>query len=115
MDPDDARRASLRTRPPRIAFSTAPHAATRDFRAPRRTAYATTLARIALTGEHFSILLSPRSLDKKIDRGLSYQLARVARRWRKEDLGKMPVAMGDIREIAGQPVFVPLYLSLIHI
>jgi beta-ring hydroxylase len=40
---------------------------------------------------------------------LSYQLARVARRWRKDDLGKMPVAMGDIREIAGQPVFVPLY------
>ena len=40
---------------------------------------------------------------------MSYQLARVARRWRKDDLGKMPVAMGDIREIAGQPVFVPLY------
>ena len=39
-EPNDARRASLRTRPPRIAFSTAPHAATRAFRAPRRTAHA---------------------------------------------------------------------------
>jgi hypothetical protein len=42
-------------------------------------------------------------------RGLSYQLAKVSRRWRKDDIGKMPTAMGDIREIAGQPVFVPLY------
>jgi hypothetical protein len=39
-------------------------------------------------------------------RGLSYQLAKVSRRWRKDDIGKMPTAMGDIREIAGQPVFV---------
>ena len=34
------RRASLRTRPPRIAFSTAPRAATRAFRAPRLVAHA---------------------------------------------------------------------------
>ena len=36
-------------------------------------------------------------------------LAKLSRRWRNESMSRMPVAAGDIREIAGQPVFVPLY------
>lgn len=42
-------------------------------------------------------------------RAVQLQLARLSRRWRAEAMSKMPVASGDIREIAGQPVFVPLY------
>ena len=44
-----------------------------------------------------------------VGRGVSLALARLSRRWRAEAMSKMPVASGDIREIAGQPVFVPLY------
>jgi beta-ring hydroxylase len=44
-----------------------------------------------------------------VGRGVSLSLARLSRRWRAEAMSKMPVASGDIREIAGQPVFVPLY------
>jgi beta-ring hydroxylase len=97
----------------RAFYRAASHARLRRVTTP---AHATTLARTALTGTRCPRSLFPffaRPLPKnrfqKPDRGLSYQLARVARRWRKDDLGKMPVAMGDIREIAGQPVFVPLY------
>ena len=36
-------------------------------------------------------------------------LARLGRRWRAEAAQRMPEARGDIREIVGQPVFVPLY------
>ena len=42
-------------------------------------------------------------------RGVALALARLSRKWRAEAMSKMPVATGDIREIAGQPVFVPLY------
>ena len=44
-----------------------------------------------------------------VGRGVALALARLSRRWRAEAMSKMPVASGDIREIAGQPVFVPLY------
>jgi beta-ring hydroxylase len=37
------------------------------------------------------------------------QLARVAQDWRRAAAERMPEARGDIREIVGQPVFVPLY------
>ena len=36
-------------------------------------------------------------------------LARLARRWRADAAERMPEARGDIREVVGQPVFVPLY------
>ena len=55
------------------------------------------------------ILPSPRSPTSSAGRGVSYELAKLSRKWRNEDMSKMPVAAGDIREIAGQPVFVPLY------
>jgi beta-ring hydroxylase len=42
-------------------------------------------------------------------RALAYVLARLGRRWRAEAAARMPEAKGDIREIVGQPVFVPLY------
>ena len=42
-------------------------------------------------------------------RGISAGLAKISRKWRAEAMSKMPVASGDIREIAGQPVFIPLY------
>jgi beta-ring hydroxylase len=48
-------------------------------------------------------------------RALAYQLAQVAKRWRRAAAERMPEARGDIREIVGQPVFVPLYkLFLIY-
>jgi beta-ring hydroxylase len=37
------------------------------------------------------------------------QLAKLSRRWRNQAMSQMQVATGDIREIVGQPVFVPLY------
>ena len=55
------------------------------------------------------ILPSPHSPTSSAGRGVSYELAKLSRKWRNEDMSKMPVAAGDIREIAGQPVFVPLY------
>ena len=55
------------------------------------------------------ILPSPRPPTSSAGRGVSYELAKLSRKWRNEDMSKMPVAAGDIREIAGQPVFVPLY------
>jgi len=42
-------------------------------------------------------------------RTLAYFLARLGVVWRKSAALKMPEATGDIREIVGQPVFVPLY------
>jgi beta-ring hydroxylase len=41
-------------------------------------------------------------------RGLAYQLAKVGKAWRAAAAVRMPEARGDIREIVGQPVFVPL-------
>ena len=42
-------------------------------------------------------------------RYLAYILAKAGITWRKEAAANMPEATGDIREIVGQPVFVPLY------
>ena len=36
-------------------------------------------------------------------------LARLARTWRADAAERMPEARGDIREIIGEPVFVPLF------
>lgn len=36
-------------------------------------------------------------------------MARQARAWTRSASRRMPEATGDIREIVGQPVFVPLY------
>ena len=41
-------------------------------------------------------------------RGLAYKLAKVGKEWRNAAAVRMPEARGDIREIVGQPVFVPL-------
>jgi hypothetical protein len=40
---------------------------------------------------------------------LALLLARLGREWRVQAAARMPEARGDIREIVGQPVFVPLY------
>lgn len=40
---------------------------------------------------------------------MALNLAQLGRRWRSEAAKRMPEARGDIREIVGQPVFVPLY------
>lgn len=37
------------------------------------------------------------------------QLAKLGQQWRAEAAKRMPEARGDIREIVGQPVFVPLF------
>jgi len=42
-------------------------------------------------------------------RPLALWLATLGQRWRAEAADRMPTATGDIREIVGQPVFVPLY------
>ncbi|GBF96486.1 cytochrome P450 [Raphidocelis subcapitata] len=44
-----------------------------------------------------------------IGRWLALQLAQLGREWRAVAARRMPEARGDIREIVGQPVFVPLY------
>ncbi|GFH09755.1 cytochrome P450 [Haematococcus lacustris] len=36
-------------------------------------------------------------------------LAQLGRSWRAEAAQRMPEARGDLRELVGQPVFVPLY------
>lgn len=48
-------------------------------------------------------------------RGLAYQLAKIGKSWRSAAAVRMPEARGDIREIVGQPVFVPLQkLAMIY-
>lgn len=42
-------------------------------------------------------------------RALSLQLAKIGKGWQREAAERMPTATGDIREIVGQPVFVPLF------
>ena len=41
-------------------------------------------------------------------RFFALQLAKLGREWTANAAKKMPVASGDIREIIGQPVFIPL-------
>lgn len=46
---------------------------------------------------------------------MAYSLAKLGQQWRRSAAERMPVARGDIREIVGQPVFIPLYkLFLIY-
>ena len=40
---------------------------------------------------------------------LSLQLAKIGKGWQRSAAERMPSATGDIREIVGQPVFVPLF------
>ena len=42
-------------------------------------------------------------------RAVALQMAKRARTWQRAASELMPEATGDIREIVGQPVFVPLY------
>lgn len=42
-------------------------------------------------------------------RGIALALAKEGRKQRAADRKVMPEATGDIREIVGQPVFLPLY------
>eukprot|EP00879_Flechtneria_rotunda_P004614 GHRR01004870.1.p1 GENE.GHRR01004870.1~~GHRR01004870.1.p1 ORF type:complete len:511 (+),score=151.20 GHRR01004870.1:254-1786(+) len=44
-----------------------------------------------------------------VGRFLALNLAKLGRQWRAAAAARMPTATGDIREIVGQPVFVPLY------
>ncbi|KAL6760138.1 cytochrome P450 [Haematococcus lacustris] len=44
-----------------------------------------------------------------VGRGLAMSLAQLGRSWRAEAAQRMPEARGDLRELVGQPVFVPLY------
>ncbi|KAI8106875.1 hypothetical protein M9434_001529 [Picochlorum sp. BPE23] len=44
-----------------------------------------------------------------VGRALSFWLAKLGIQWRKIAAERMPTATGDIREIVGQPVFIPLY------
>ena len=40
---------------------------------------------------------------------MSLWLAQLGRQWQREANARMPSATGDVREVVGQPVFVPLY------
>ncbi|KAL4447666.1 hypothetical protein ABPG75_004885 [Micractinium tetrahymenae] len=42
-------------------------------------------------------------------RALAMQLAKIGKEWQRRAAARMPTATGDIREIVGQPVFVPLF------
>jgi beta-ring hydroxylase len=42
-------------------------------------------------------------------RAAAFELAKLGQQWRRVASERMPEARGDIREIVGQPVFVPLY------
>ncbi len=42
-------------------------------------------------------------------RAVALWLANLGQQWRAQAARRMPVARGDIREIIGQPVFLPLY------
>ncbi|KAI3429441.1 hypothetical protein D9Q98_005535 [Chlorella vulgaris] len=42
-------------------------------------------------------------------RALAWRLAKIGQRWQRNAASRMPTATGDIREIVGQPVFVPLF------
>lgn len=42
-------------------------------------------------------------------RALAMQLAKIGKQWQRSAAARMPTATGDIREIVGQPVFVPLF------
>lgn len=71
--------------------------------APTPTTHTNTL--IPLPGPY---LLHPPCL-LPAGRLLALLLAKLGRQWRAEAAARMPEARGDIREIVGQPVFVPLY------
>ena len=55
----------------------------------------------------FSLFLQKKK--KTQGRALALWLAQLGIQWRSAAASRMPTATGDIREIVGQPVFVPLY------
>lgn len=56
--------------------------------------------------DHISISMVIRRFA---GRKVSLWLAQLGRQWQREANARMPSASGDVREIVGQPVFVPLY------
>ena len=50
-----------------------------------------------------------KETESPIIKALILSLTKTQKKWKREADSQMPVASGDIREIAGQPVFVPLY------
>ncbi len=63
----------------------------------------------SLSYAHFTFIILLPKLQLVAGRRLSLWLARLGQQWRREAAARMPEASGDIREIVGQPVFVPLY------
>lgn len=51
----------------------------------------------------------PQHPPRPAGRALSMRLAKIGQRWQRNAAERMPTATGDIREIVGQPVFVPLF------
>lgn len=63
-----------------------------------------------VTSQHWLSLLCVASLlAYAAGRALSYALAKEGQKWRAAAAARMPEARGDVRQIVGQPVFVPLY------
>ena len=56
-----------------------------------------------------SVIVRAPLLKRAAGRALSYALAKEGQKWRAAAAARMPEARGDIRQIVGQPVFVPLY------
>ena len=50
-----------------------------------------------------------RTATRAAGRALSLALARLGQFWRRRAADRIPTASGDIREIVGQPVFIPLF------
>jgi len=68
--------------------------------------------RVCMQGiEHSRERQPPFHLDRSshAGRAMSYALAKKGQQWRAAAAARMPEARGDIRQIVGQPVFVPLY------
>ena len=56
-----------------------------------------------------TIAFSNEEAGVRTGRGIALALAKEGRKQRAADRKVMPEATGDIREIVGQPVFLPLY------
>ena len=62
---------------------------------------------------HVLVVLSPSALSA--GRNIALKLAKAGKEWKAAASVRMPEARGDIREIIGQPVFVPLQkLAIIY-
>ena len=83
--------------------------------ADQNCACSTTLWKLSSWVSYFAFVYSNSDLNSlwylecHVGRWLSKWLADRARQWSREAALRMPEARGDIREIVGQPVFVPLY------